>query len=112
MGWKLWSKKESQAVEKLPKPSKPKDLPSPVGRALVVEMHQNPDWVWHLRCVMQPHGTDENAFNLRVFDPAQALKKSVEIKNFSTLDSHPDLVLYSGVFKKKENLFQILKTAA
>ena len=111
MTWKFWHKNE-EAVVKQPKPSRPKDLPSPVGRTLVVEMKQSPDWVWGLKCVMRPIGAAEGTFDLRVFDPSLALKRSVEVKSYDTLDDHPDLILYSGIFKKKENLFQILKKAA
>jgi hypothetical protein len=61
---------------------------------------------------MKPYGTDEGVFELRVFDPKQAFDKSIEVKSFSTLDDRPDLILFSGIFKKKQNLFQVLKQAA
>lgn len=114
MGWKFWQKNEEilEKQPKAPKASKPRDLPSAVGRTLVLEMKQNPDWVWKLQCVMWPLGEGEDAFNLRVFDPNQAYYQSVEVKSFKSLDDHPDLVLYTGVYRKRQNLFQILRDAA
>ena len=111
MEWKFW-KKEGSAAEKQAKVFRPKDLPSPVGRALVVEMKQEPDWVWTLKCVMQPAGEETRVYDLRVFDPGQASARSVLIKNYSTLDEHPELILYSGIYYKEDNKFRILKSAA
>lgn len=116
MGWKFWQKDETDtakvAAPSAPKPSKPRDLPPAVGRTLVVEMKKEPDWVWKLKCVMKPVGTDETVFELRVFDPAQAWNKAIQIKSYGTLDEHPDLILYEGTYRKKQNLFQIMKRAA
>jgi hypothetical protein len=111
MGWKFWHKEEG-AAEKAPKPSKPKDLPSPVGRTLVVDLKQNPDWVWSLKCVMRPLGSSEGVFEMRIFDPKQAWDRSIEIKAYNSLDDHPELILFSGTFRKRENLFEVMKQAA
>ena len=51
MNWKFWEKKgEGTQVKKLPRP---KELPSSVGRFLMVNLKQDPDWVWSLRCVVR-----------------------------------------------------------
>jgi hypothetical protein len=114
MGWKFWKKDEPplESTPKSPRPSKPRDLPSAVGRILVLEMRQNPDWVWALRCVMQARGSDENLFDLRVFDPKQAYERSVEIRNYKSLDDYADLILYAGIYDKKQNRFQMMRDAA
>jgi hypothetical protein len=111
MEWKFW-KKEGSAAEKQAKALRPKDLPSPVGRVLVVEMKQEPDWVWKLKCVMQPVGEEAHVYDLRVFDPDHANARSVLIKNYSSLDENPELILYSGIYYREDNQFRILKSAA
>lgn len=96
MFWKQFQKKESKAGEqpeskqKLPKPQQ---LPQPVGAYLVVEMKNNPDWVWKLKCVIRPK-LEKGQFDVRVFDEA-ALSK-VSVRDYTSLDDHQELILYEG----------------
>ena len=80
----------------------PKDIPELVGRFLVVEEKKNPDWVWKLKGVVYPAGK-KKAFYCRVFDDAQTAKAGVGVKDWTSLDDHPDLVLWEGYCDKETN---------
>ena len=93
-------KGKEPGVEKL---SKPGEIPEAVGRFLVVQMKKDPDWVWNLKSVIRPKAgaASKFVFDVRVFDTARAAAKGVIVKDWTTLDGHPDLVLYEGWFDKK-----------
>jgi hypothetical protein len=104
MSWKFWKKEPvagepSQAKgEKLPGP---KDIPEPVGRNLVVKLGKDPDWVWSLKGVVRRRPEGKHAYDVRVFDMNNAAAKKVRIKNYTSLDGHPELILFEGWFDKK-----------
>jgi len=110
MGWKFWNKKSTgeqsskPKVEKLPKP---KDLPQPVGQYLIVQLKKDPDWVWELKAAMRQRPEGKSAYNVRVFDKDQATLRKVEVKDYTSLDGHPDLILYEGWFDKLTNKVQL-----
>lgn len=79
----------------------PRDVPELVGRHLVVALGQNPDWVWHLKSVVQPRLESKYAFYFRVFDEVQTSAKKVSVKNYDSLNAFPDLILFEGWFDKK-----------
>jgi len=48
----FWKKKDDGSnSEKLPSP---KEIAEPAGRHLIVNLKQNPDWVWSLRTILRP----------------------------------------------------------
>ena len=99
MGWQFWKKSENNNAEKLPPP---KDIPETVGRHLIVKMHKDPDWIWSLKGVVKRRQPDnKTAFDFRVFDDRDAASKRIPVKNYSSLDGHPELILFSGWFDKK-----------
>lgn len=95
----LFGKKNSDGSDKLPGP---KGIPDPAGQILVVEFKEDPEWVWSLKAVMKPQET-KGLFHIRVFSDPVANKAKVSVKDFSTLDSHPEVILYEGVYDKKNN---------
>ena len=101
----FWRKGEKPEVEKLPGP---KDIPELVGRYLITELKQNPDWVWKLKGVVRQRSEGKDAFDFRVFDEAQAAARKVTVKDYTSLDEHPDLILYRGRFDKKSGEVQII----
>ena len=99
----FWWKKEKG--EKLPEP---KDIPELVGRYVAGNLHRNPDWVWHLKAVVHRKADNgKHAFDVRVFDPDQAVAESVTVKDYTSLDEHPELILYQGWFDKNTNQVQL-----
>ncbi len=84
-------------VVKLPGP---KDIPELAGRYLVVEKKRDPDWVWHLKAVIRKNDRGKKVFDVRIFNEAQVAEKRVKVKDWTTFDEHPDLILYEGWFDK------------
>jgi hypothetical protein len=82
--------------------SGPKAIPDPVGQQLVVNHKEDPDWVWTLKSVMKPDERgDKDTFRIRVFAEHMAVATKVTIKDFTSLDAYPNMILYEGVFNKK-----------
>ena len=62
---------------------------------LVVVMKADPDRLSLLKCVEQIDYLEERPVHLiRIFDPAAA--RGVEIRDFSSLDRYPELIVYEG----------------
>jgi hypothetical protein len=102
----FWKRRPAKPkVEKLPGP---KDIPELVGRYLITELKQNPDRVWKLKGVVRRRLEGKDAFDFRVFDEAQVAAKKVAIKDYNSLNEHPDLILYQGRFDKKSGEVQII----
>ena len=97
MFWKREITKEGEL--QLPKP---KGIPQSVGIQMVVEEKKDPDWVWNLKAVVRPT-EKKKAFYCRVFNEAQVAQAGVQIKDWTSLDNHPDLILWEGYFDKETN---------
>ena len=98
MNWKFW-KKESQdetAPTNGPKLAKPKDFQSRSVGKWSPGMKLDPDLVWSLKYVSRPMGARRNASEFRIFNPETAHLKGIAVKNWTSLDDLPDLILYSG----------------
>ena len=94
----FWKRKETKEGEvKLPGT---KGIPEFVGRYMVVQMNKDPNWVWKLKAVVRPAGK-KKAFYCRVFDEAQAAQADVKVKDWTSLDEHPELILWEGYFDKE-----------
>jgi hypothetical protein len=112
MNWKFWQKEkhgETSSATKEIKLPKPKDLPDRVGMHLVTQLKEDPDWVWNLKCAMRPKADEKHAFEIRIFNPSDALRQGVAIKSFNSLDDHPDLILFFGWFSKDTGIVKIEK---
>ena len=100
MFWKKKTKTEEPSkpeVEKLPGPRSIEEL---VGRQIVVDLKQNPDWVWQLRSVVRRRSGGKHRFDFRVFDEAQLAAKRVKVKDYTSFDNYQELILYQGWFDK------------
>ena len=109
MNWNFWKKEspnESVAANGS-KLFKPKEVPEPVGRKMVTGMKLDPDLVWSLKYVSRPMGERRNASEFRIFNPETAHQKGIAIKNWTSLDDLPDLILYSGYYDKSANSIEI-----
>ena len=94
----LFGRKNADGSDRLPGP---KSIPDEVGQQLVVTHKENPDWVWTLKSVSKPDGAGKDVFHIRVFADSMAVAAKVAVKDYTTLDGHPGLILYEGVFDKK-----------
>jgi hypothetical protein len=112
MSWKFWQKEkqgENSSGSREVKLPKPKDLPDRVGMHMVTRLKEDPDWVWSLKCALRPKADENHAFEVRIFDPTDAVRQGVVIKNFNSLDDHPDMILFFGWFSKDTGTVKIEK---
>ena len=109
MNWMFWKRDgkaeaKNHLEEKLPRP---KDIPPVVGMNLVTKFKRDPDWVWNLKAATMLKPDDKYVTLYRVFDPTQTGAAKVNVKDYRTLDSHPELILYEGWIHKKNKQFEI-----
>jgi hypothetical protein len=86
-----------EKVEKLPGP---RLIPEPVQEYLISAHRLDPDLAKIFKTVMRRNHKSEREFDIRVFDESTCLAKKVVIKDYTTLDTNPDLVLYEGTFNE------------
>jgi hypothetical protein len=99
MKW-FWNRKGAQeGEERLPGP---KEIPQPVGSYMVVQMKKDPNRVWQLKGVVRP-AAENGTFYCRVFDKAQVAEAGLKVKDWTSLDTHPELILWEGYFDKGTN---------
>jgi hypothetical protein len=90
----FWGKTSAKEEVKL---SGPRDIPGPVQTYLVAERKLDPDLVKLLNAVEHKSATG-TTFNIRVFDNSEAIAKKVQVKDYTSLDECPDLIIYEGWF--------------
>jgi len=106
----FWKKKPATGESSKPQVKK---LPGPKGmfqlllNYLMTEMKQDPIWLWTLKTVVRPRPESKDAFDVRVFDEAQVGARKVAVNDYTSLNEHPDLILYEGWFDKKSGKVQI-----
>lgn len=88
--------------------SKPKELLTAIGRDLVTRMNQDPDWVWALLNVTQSSPDNPHVVLFRVFDPHEAAVRGTTVKNYQSLDEHPELILYHGWVNTRNNAAEVI----
>jgi len=92
----FWGKKSAKEEGKL---SGPKEIPGPVRNYLVAERKMDSDLVKLLKAV-EHKSTTGAGFNIRVFDDSEAIAKKVQVKDYTSLDEYPDLIIYDGQFDR------------
>lgn len=84
-------------VEKLPGPQA---IPELVGKHLITVMKADQDRVWHYMAVVRPSSRGQKVLDIRVFDQSEAASNRITVKDYTSLDAHPDLIYYEGWFDK------------
>lgn len=87
---------------------RPAGIPDHVGRYLVVHLKMNPDLVWKFMAVVRPRGEKRGCFDVRVFDDVQARSRQIAIRDYSSLDDHPELITFEGWYDKNTNETQLV----
>ncbi|MBI2868865.1 MAG: hypothetical protein HYX96_03450 [Chloroflexi bacterium] len=103
-------KKTAETVEKLPGPGA---IPNFIQRSLVTDYKMDAELAALLKSVVFRSGN--NGTGIRIFDESEALAKKVAVKDFTTLEAHPDLVIYEGSYdegSKKLKLEEKKKVSA
>jgi len=96
----------AERVEKLPGP---KMIPEILGNHLIKKMEKEPGWTWRLSAVMRPRASGEKSFDVRIFASYEAAAKNIKIKDYTTLDEQPDLLLFEGWFDKKAKKVELVE---
>ena len=99
----IWGKKSTKEEGKL---SGPKAIPGPVLNYLVAERKMDPDLVKLLKAV-ERKSTTEAALNIRVFDESEAIARQVQVKDYTSLDGCPDLIIYEGWYDERAKQVQL-----
>ena len=51
---------------------------------------------------MRPkEGGDKDTFEVRVFDGTQAASQKITVKDYDSLNGHPELILYDGWYNNR-----------
>jgi hypothetical protein len=90
-----WGKKVE--VGKLPGP---RGIPGLVQNFLVTKGKIDSDLVGILKAVVGSRPGEEKAFNIRIFDESEAGAKKIQVKDYDSLNEHPDLIIYEGWFNE------------
>ena len=110
MDWKFWQKKdtaEAPSGGKIKRLDRPRDLPQEVGRYLVVDQGLDPDWAWSLKCVRKPRETSKSTFDIRIFSSTTVANHGVKVSDYTSLDNHMDLVIFTGWYDKNTQSVQL-----
>ena len=97
----FWKKKPVNEEGKKEKLSGPREIPGPVQNYLVAEIKMDPDLVKLLKALIRMGETGEAPLNIRVFDNSEAQARQIEVKDYTSLNEHPDLIIYEGSFDEK-----------
>lgn len=96
----LWGKKSVKQEAKKEKLPGPKEIPGPVQSHLTIERKMDPDLVRLLKAVVRRSPKGEKVFDIRIFDQGEAEAKKIQVKDYPSLDEHPDLIIYEGWFNE------------
>lgn len=96
-------------------PQKPFKISGSLARLIGTEWAKIPQshdhWVSYM-AVSRARADDQGQLDVRIFDEWGAAQKKVEVRDFSSLDGHPDLVLMEGWYDQKSKKGSIKAKAA
>lgn len=95
----LWGKKKT-GDEKKERLSGPREIPVIIQNYLITEKKMDPDLVKLLKALIYKSSSDEKVNSIHIFDEADAVAKKINVKDYTTLDQHPDLIIYEGTFNE------------
>ena len=93
----FWGKKSVKEEGKL---AGPQALPDLIQKNLASEWKMLSDLVRFLKALLRKNPGGEKGFHVRIFDESEAKAKRVEVKDYTSLDEHPDLIIYEGQFEE------------
>jgi hypothetical protein len=94
----FWGKKSVKEEAKEAKLSGPQAIPGLVQKHLIAERKMDAGLVKLLKAVVLKNATQETGLKIRVFDDSEALAKKIQVKDYTSLDERPDLIIYDGWF--------------
>jgi hypothetical protein len=90
----MFGKKQDKS-EKTFKPQAINDL---VSKHLREDKKANAELIPFFRAVIQKRPSGIKAFDIRIFDPEDANANKAQVKDFESLGSYPNLIIYEGWF--------------
>lgn len=110
----FWKKKEevtpnavipaAAKVERLPEPEK---IPDMVRRYLIDNLKMDIVWVCDLKAVVRRCAEGKPGFDIRVYDALEMADKKVKVKDYTSLDGRPDLMVCEGWFDRQTNQIEL-----
>ncbi|MFP4642536.1 MAG: hypothetical protein ACLFPU_10255 [Dehalococcoidia bacterium] len=101
MFWNKKTAKEGSTETKVEKLSGPRAIPAIVGSHLVDQFKQDADLIPLLKAVVRKRSNGDKGFDIRIFDEADATVKQVTVRNYTTLDQNPSLIICEGLFDEQ-----------
>jgi len=89
---------EKPSQPKVEKLSGPRPISGLVSKHLIAEYRMEPDLAQILKAVARRSLKAEKALDCRIYDGSEAEASEVQIKDYTSLDGHPELILYEGWF--------------
>jgi hypothetical protein len=94
----FWNKKSGNEGSKKVKLSGPQSVPVFVQKHLIAEKKMDSDLVQLLKAVVAKKSNGGRAFNIRIFDGSDASARKAAVKDYGSLDEHPELIIYEGEY--------------
>ena len=95
----FWNKNSAKEERKL---AGPQAIPALVEKYLVTERKMDPDLVKLLKALMRKNPNGGKWLHIRIFDHSEAQAKKIPVKDYTSLDGHPDLIIVEGQFDEAE----------
>lgn len=93
----FWGKKSGKEGTK-EKASGPQAIPGLVQKESVAEKKVDAEWPTFVKAVVRISPKGGGMQDIRIFDPDDAEARKVEVKDYTSLDAHPELIIYEGQF--------------
>lgn len=110
----FWKKKSSDANTKVEakaaeveKAARPRDVPAIVQKYLIAEKKVAPDFTPLLKSVARSNGIEGT--NIRIFDESDAVARKVQVKNYTTLDEKPELIIWEGKYNEAAKKVELVE---
>ena len=101
MFWKKKTKTEEPSKPKMKKLPAPSSIESILATKLIVDLKQDADQIWKLHSVVCQRSGGGQRFDFRVFDADRVTATRVQVKDYTSLDDYPELIVYQGWFDKE-----------
>jgi hypothetical protein len=87
----------------------PREIPGLVQNYLIKEQKMEPDLARIFKSVVRAHENAKKAFDIRIFDPEDATANKIEVKNYLSLDSTPNLIIYEGSYDEATKKVELVQ---
>jgi hypothetical protein len=87
----------------------PRQMPGMVEKYLAANYKMDAEIARLLKVVARRQPQTQGAFDCRVFDQSEAEAREIKIKDYTSLDEHPDLILYDGWFDEGSKRVELVE---